>query len=156
MNVPLSGNVKVELLSGTSVLDSTQIAGSGRRLDEHVYFHKPLAPGFYTVRGVYEDGGATREFYQNGFWVEEEKLLTSGPELGVGGDSLTRDGKPFFPVGTNYFGTEENGWDFSEPRNAWNWEDDFAEISLRPPPQHHREFHVFRFCSALRHAQFSL
>ena len=42
-------------------------------------------------------------------------LLTSGPVLGVQGDFLTRDGKPFFPVGTNYFNTEENGWDFSGP-----------------------------------------
>jgi hypothetical protein len=31
-------------------------------------------------------------------------------------------------VGTNYFSTEENGWDFSGPRNAWTWERDFAEM----------------------------
>ena len=37
-------------------------------------------------------------------------------------------GKPFFPVGTNYFGTEENGWDFSGPRNALVWEQDFADM----------------------------
>ena len=23
------------------------------------------------------------------------------------------DGKPFFPVGANYFSTEANGWDFA-------------------------------------------
>jgi hypothetical protein len=31
-------------------------------------------------------------------------------------------------VGTNYFTTEENGWDFSSARNAWVWEKDFAEM----------------------------
>jgi hypothetical protein len=47
----------------------------------------------------------------------------------VNGDFLTRGGKPFFPVGTNYFTTEENGWDFSGPRNASVWEKDFAEMA---------------------------
>ena len=49
--------------------------------------------------------------------------------LGVNGDFLTRGGKPFFPVGTNYFTTEENGWDFSGPRNASVWEKDFKEMA---------------------------
>jgi len=74
-----------------------------------------------------EEGGA-QEFYQNGFWVRDEAGLNSGPALGVKGDFLTRDGAPFFPVGTNYFTTEENGWDFSGPRNAWVWEKDFSEM----------------------------
>jgi hypothetical protein len=43
-------------------------------------------------------------------------------------DFLSRDGRPFFSVGTNYFSTEDNGWDFSGPRNAWVWEKDFAEM----------------------------
>ncbi len=54
---------------------------------------------------------------------------TTGRALGVDGDFLTRGGKPFFPVGTNYFTTEENGWDFSGPRNASVWEKDFAEMA---------------------------
>ena len=49
--------------------------------------------------------------------------------LGVKGDFLTRGGQPFFPVGTNYFTTEENGWDFSGPRNASVWEKDFGEMA---------------------------
>src|ERR1700730_3968363 len=123
-----SGEVKVELLSGTTVLDTARVPCAGRRVDAELYFHKPLSPGFYTMRGLYEDGGQLREFYQNAFWVEDGNLLTSGPVLGVNEDFLTRDGKPFFPVGTNYFSTEENGWDFSGPRNAWTWEKDFAEM----------------------------
>jgi hypothetical protein len=126
---PLTGQVKLDLLSGNTVVDTAQISCSGARMDAEVYPRKLLSPGFYTVRAVYESGGHGREFYQNGFWVEDESLLNSGPVLGVSGNFLTRDGKPFFPVGTNYFSTEENGWDFSGPRNAWNWERDFAEMA---------------------------
>ncbi len=126
---PLTGDVKVELLSGDTVVDTAQVLCSGNRTDAEVYLKKILSPGFYIVRGVYEDGGRAREFYQNGFWVEDQALLNSGPVLGVNGNFLTRDATPFFPVGTNYFSTEENGWDFSGPRNAWIWEKDFAEMA---------------------------
>ncbi|HYW46417.1 MAG TPA: beta-galactosidase [Bryobacteraceae bacterium] len=119
-----SGDVKIELLSGTTVLETAR-AADGQTAE----FHQSLAPGFYTVRGTYEDGGQPREAYQNGFWVEDQQLLKSGPVLGVKGDFLTRDGQPFFPIGANYFTTEENGWDFAGPRNAWVWEKDFAEMS---------------------------
>jgi Beta-galactosidase len=126
--VPQTGEVKVELLSGTTVLETSQVRCSGPRVDADLYFHRALSPGFYTVRGVYEDSGRPLEFHQNAFWVEDASLLTSGHVLGVKEDFLTRDGKPYFPVGTNYFSTEENGWDFSGPRNAWIWEKDFAEM----------------------------
>jgi hypothetical protein len=125
---PLSGEVKVELLSGVKILQSARILCSGPKVDAEVNFHTTLAPGYYTVRGLYEDGGQPREFYQDALWVEDPHLLSSGPVLTVKGDFLQRDGKPFFPVGSNYFSTEENGWDFAGPRNAWIWEHDFAEM----------------------------
>ncbi len=125
---PLSGEVKLELLSGEKVLQTARVPFTGAKFDTDASFHTMLPPGFYTIRGLYEEAGQPREFYQNGLWVEDEKLLTSGQKLGVQGDFLTRDGKPFFPVGSNYFSTEANGWDFSGPRNAWVWERDFAEM----------------------------
>lgn len=127
--LPQTGAVQLELLSGSTVLDAARVPCSGSKVDAAVDFQKKLAPGFYTVRGVYEDAGQPREFYQNGFWVEDEKLLVSGPVLGVTGDFLTSDGQPFFPFGTNYFTTEDNNWDFSGPRNAWVWEKDFADMA---------------------------
>ena len=125
---PLSGKVKVELLAGEKILQSARVPCSGPKVDAEVSFHTTLAPGYYIVRGLYEDGGQPREFYQNALWVEDPHLLASGPTLAVKGDFLLRDGKPFFPVGSNYFSTEENGWDFAGPRNAWIWERDFAEM----------------------------
>jgi len=124
----LSGEVKLELRSGEKVLQTERVSVTGTEVDAEVSFHTTLPLGFYTIRGLYEDAGQPREFYQNALWVEDGKLLTSGPTLGVQGDFLARDGKPFFPVGSNYFGTEANGWDFSGPRNAWIWERDFTEM----------------------------
>jgi hypothetical protein len=128
LSQPQSGEVKVELLSGEKVLQSARVPCSGPKVDTEVNFHTTLQPGFYTIRGVYQDAGQSREFYQNALWVEDTRALTSGPALAVNGDFITRDGKPFFPVGSNYFSTESNGWDFAGPRNAWIWEHDFADM----------------------------
>ena len=130
LGLPQTGEVKIELLSGSAVLETARVGLSGGTLGP-VEFRQPLGPGFYTVRGVYEDDGLPRESYQNGFWVEDEKLLRSGSVLGVKGNFLTRDGKPYFPVGTNHFSTEEDKWDFSGPQNAWVWERDFANMERR-------------------------
>jgi hypothetical protein len=125
-----SGELRVTLSSGNETVDSAVIPVSETGVaDVDVPFHKALPAGFYTVSAVYNEGGEFRAFYQNGFWVEAGGHLNSGSVLGVRGDFLTRDGVPFFPVGTNYFSTESNGWDFSGPRNAWVWDKDFEEMS---------------------------
>jgi hypothetical protein len=127
---PISGEIKLQLLSEKDVIGTVAIPVTGNgRADVDVPFLQPLPAGFYKVSAVYSEGGRAREFYQNGFLVTDRSVLASGPVLGVHGDFLTLDGKPFFPVGTNYFTTEENGWDFSGPRNAWIWEKDFAEMA---------------------------
>jgi hypothetical protein len=68
------------------------------------------------------------DLFDISFEQEDPEALTSGP----GSRALRRlpDARrqPFFPFGTNYFSTESNGWDFSGPRNAAVWEQDFAEM----------------------------
>jgi hypothetical protein len=93
-----------------------------------VKFNTPLPVGFYEVLATWSVQGKALEVYRNGFWVSPAEALRKGPVLGANTDTLTRDGKPFLPVGTNYFTTEENGWDFSSPRNASIWEHDFADM----------------------------
>jgi Beta-galactosidase len=127
---PAKGEVRVELLAADKVLAATTLAvENGHIADLPAPFHAPLPAGFYKVRATYQQQGSSREFYENGFWVAEPGSLNQGEALGVNGDFLTRGGKPFFPVGTNYFTTEENGWDFSGPRNASVWEKDFTEMA---------------------------
>jgi hypothetical protein len=124
-----NGEAKVELLSdGKSIESATLHLSAADTIEIPVSFHTPLAPGFYQISATFTQHQQLREFYQNGIWVSLPDALQGGPFLGVHGDFLTRDGVPFFPVGTNYFTTEENGWDFSGPRNAAVWEKDFAEM----------------------------
>jgi hypothetical protein len=126
----LAGEVELQLLSEKELIAKATIPVTGPGIANiEAPFKAPLPAGFYRVSAVYSEGGHAREFYQNGFMVTERTTLDSGPVLGVRGDFLTLDGKPFFPMGTNYFTTEENGWDFSGPRNAWVWDADFAEMA---------------------------
>ncbi len=128
---PTTGEVLLTLRSEKSTIESATVPITLQNgiADVAAPFHNALPPGFYTVVATYRVGGQLREFYQNGFWVEQPDAVASGPALGVHGDFLTRGGAPFFPVGTNYFTTEENGWDFSGPRNAAVWDNDFDEMS---------------------------
>jgi len=125
-----SGEVTVDLLSDDKVIDTATIATTNDQTSNTpVPFQKLLPPGFYKIRATYTQQKQFREFYENGFWVADPNAINEGPTLGVKGDFLTRDGHPFFPVGTNYFTTEENGWDFSGSRNASIWEKDFADMA---------------------------
>jgi hypothetical protein len=127
---PVSGEVKLELRSENAVIATATVPFTGNgKADLDSTFHQPLLPGFYRISAILSESGQAREAYQNGFWVTEPGALASGPALGVQGNFLTLDGKPFLPVGTNYFTTEENGWDFSGPRNAWVWDKDFEQMA---------------------------
>jgi hypothetical protein len=126
----VSGEVKVQISSEKGLVDSVTLpVADAATANLPVPSKSDLAPGFYTVAATFSAGGTFREFYQNGLWVQPASAVNSGPALGVRGDFLTEDGKPFLPVGTNYFTTEANGWDFSGPRNAWVWDKDFAEMA---------------------------
>ena len=127
---PAQGEIRLELLSEDKVLgQATLPVDAVESFDQPAPFHQPLPLGFYRIRATYRQEGQFREFYENGFWVAEHDSLDQGQALGVNGDFLTRGGRPFFPVGTNYFTSEENGWDFSGPRNASVWEKDFSEMA---------------------------
>ena len=130
LGVAANGEVKLELRSEKGIVATATMPFTGKGVaDLDAPFHQALPAGFYTVSAVYSEGGQAREFHQNGFLLAERSELASGPVLGVHDDFLTLDGKPFFPVGTNYFTTEEGNWDFSGPRNAWVWDKDFAEMA---------------------------
>lgn len=121
--------VKVELsANGKTISASTLSVAQAAHAHLDVPFHSALPAGFYTLTATFLADGAPREFTRNGFFVGERKDLESGPTLGTKNDFLNLDGKTFFPTGTNYFTTEDTGWDFSEPRNAWVWERDFASM----------------------------
>jgi hypothetical protein len=130
LGTTVNGEVKIELRSEKGVVATATLPVTSKGiLDLDAPFHQALPAGFYTVTAIYSEGGQAREFHQSGFLVTERSTLASGPVLDVRGDFLTMDGRPFFPVGTNYFTTEAGDWDFSGPRNAWVWDKDFAEMA---------------------------
>lgn len=125
----IQGMATVQMLSQGKVIDSANISMNfSQDVNARIPFDHPLPPGFYTVRATYSVHGKPLEYYANGFFVEKLSALETGPKLSVHGNFLNLGGKPFFPVGTNYFTTENNGWDFSGPRNALVWEHDFANM----------------------------
>jgi glycosyl hydrolase family 42 (putative beta-galactosidase) len=133
LNASIRGELNIILKANEKVVETSSLPVEAKdgTADIAVPVGKPLPKGFYTISATLSENGQFREFYENGFWVEETDALNGGSVLGVQRDVLTRDGKPFFPVGTNYFTTEENGWDFSGPRNSSVWERDFEEMARR-------------------------
>jgi hypothetical protein len=126
----IAGEARIELLDGAQVIDTAKLPLGSATPDVPVPFHKPLGKGLYTLHATWTPTGARdpQEFADNGLLVEDRSALETGDALGTHGDFLSLGDKPFFPVGTNYFTTEENGWDFSGPRNAAVWDHDFADM----------------------------
>jgi hypothetical protein len=126
------GEVRIDLMEGERILETKQVALGGNEPSVAVNFITPLHAGVYTTRATWTVDAAQattpQEFAENGFVVEDLSALEAGPALGTHGDFLAMGGKPFFPVGTNYFSTDGNGWDFSGPRNGATWERDFADM----------------------------
>ncbi|HLI75752.1 MAG TPA: beta-galactosidase [Acidobacteriaceae bacterium] len=130
------GKAQVELLQSGHIAESRTVDLGGMEASTAVEFTRPLRPGVYTLRATWTPSASRQnipqntpqEFAENGFVVEDLKDLETGPALGARGDFLTLGGAPFFPVGTNYFSTDANGWDFSGPRNGATWERDFADM----------------------------
>ncbi len=127
-----SGKVHIDLMEGVRILETKQVAVGGNESSVTVSFAAPPHAGVYTTRATWtpddSQPSTPQEFAENGFVVEDLSALETGPALGTHGDFLTLGGKPFFPVGTNYFSTDANGWDFSGPRNGATWERDFADM----------------------------
>jgi hypothetical protein len=124
------GSARVEMLEGDRVIATATVPLGGAQAEATVPFNQPMPLGLYTLRAIWTPGGQNtpQEAAQNGFTVETLASLETGEALGVNGNYLSLGGKPFLPVGTNYFTTDENGWDFSGPRNDATWEHDFADM----------------------------
>ena len=125
-----AGTLQVELSRDGRPVDHASLQLGATDTDIPLPFHAPVTQGVYTFAATWTPASAEhpQEFADNGFVVEEASALDSGDALGTHGDFLTLGDKPFLPVGTNYFTTEENGWDFSGPRNSAMWERDFADM----------------------------
>ncbi len=87
-------------------------------------------PGFYRVYAQLRQDGRVWETERLGYWQRDRALLASGEALTAGRHYLHAGGKPFFPVGANYFSTAWYGGGFDQG-NALAWERDMAEMEQR-------------------------
>jgi len=126
------GSVSLELLRDERTLESVELP-CGEALHQQIVFAAALRePGLYAVRATFSIDGSAVERYTTGLWVRDGKLLRSGAALETGRDYFRLEGKPYLPVGANYFSTDPFGAGFftggSLGGNAWRWEQDFAEM----------------------------
>jgi hypothetical protein len=131
-------SLRLELCAGDRVQSSLNLVSEGAATVASIHqaftFPVPLSePGLYAVRATYlSANGQEDDRYTTGFWVRDVKLLHSGLQLEAGRDYFRLAGKPFLPVGANYFSTDPLGASFfvggSIGGNAWLWERDFAEM----------------------------
>ncbi len=88
---------------------------------------RPLPPGFYRADVECAAVPWRPNSVSAGFWIRDEKLLRSGPELSTSRDWLLRNGKTFPAIGTSYMGAHQGRKFLIEP-DPLSWEQDFARM----------------------------
>lgn len=124
--------ITLELLSGSKVLEK-RIIRCGNNLHEALnLMHRLKKPGMYTVRAVLSTGDTIFDQYTSGVEVRQPGLLESGKEMSAGNNYFRLAGKPYLPVGVNYFSTDPYGRAFflgqSIGGNPFVWEHDFSAM----------------------------
>jgi len=132
---PQRGMVRVELISEGKTVATKEIQCGGDTVAAAASFTNRPPPGLHVIKATYIDDGQAEEVYQTGFWSGDTKRTLRGPALSAGRDYFQKDGKPFLPLGTNYFSTDFYAAGFKAGGNAFVWERDFTEME-----KHHVNF----------------
>ncbi len=103
----------------------TVLSCSGRHQDYRLKADYP--PGYYSVRATVTGKSENTEL-ETGFWIYDDALLSSGPEITTGKDFLHFDGKPVPVMGTSYMASDVHRWYFLDPNPAV-WETDVSGLA---------------------------
>ncbi len=122
----------LEVLYGSRVLEKRS-SECGNSLHEPLNLaYRPKRPGLYTVRAVLSMGDTVFDQYTSGVEVRKPGLLQSGKKMTAGQDYFRLGGKPYLPIGVNYFSTDPYGRAFfvgqSIGGNPYVWENDFSAM----------------------------
>ncbi len=122
----------IELLSGMKQLQKRTVE-CGDVLHESIGLgYRLKRPGMYAVRAILSMGDTVFDQYTSGVEVRQSGLLETGSALAAGRDYFKLGGKPYLPVGVNYFSTDPYGRAFfvgqSIGGNPYIWERDFAAM----------------------------
>ena len=89
------------------------------------------APGFYTFEvknSLIDTAGSVQQIrHETGFWVVDDKLMSSGAPITADRHFLSRKGEPFPVVGTTYMASDVHRRFLLEPNPAV-WDKDFAAM----------------------------
>ena len=83
--------------------------------------------GLHTVTAKFLDGNTLIAQYRTGYWVRDEKLLHSGPTVGLNQNFFLVNGKPLPIVGTTYMASDVQRQYLMQP-NPLVWDRDFAQM----------------------------
>ena len=87
----------------------------------------PSQGGLHTVTARFMDGDTLVAQYRTGYWERDEKLLHSGPTVGLNQNFFLVDGKPLPIVGTTYMASDVQRQYLMQP-NPFVWDRDFAQM----------------------------
>ncbi len=87
----------------------------------------PSQGGLHTVTARFLEGDTLLAQYRTGYWVRDEKLLHSGPVVGLDHNFFLIDGKPLPIVGTTYMASDVQRQYLMQP-NPFVWNRDFAQM----------------------------
>ncbi len=126
----MPATLSVEIVSGSRAIEKRVMKCDSSLHTSLALLNRPRKPGLYLVRAMLSSGDTVFEQYTSGVEVREEGLLDSGKKLGAGRDYFRLGGKPYLPVGLNYFSTDPYGRAFfvgqSIGGNPYVWERDFG------------------------------
>jgi Cellulase (glycosyl hydrolase family 5) len=120
-------DVTVSPVNGSPVTQSFGPAPTEFPYSHEISFPASTASGLQMVTARLTMDGEVREIYHTGFWMRDEALLRSGPQVKVAGDYFTLDDKPILVAGTTYMASDVQRQFFIRP-NPWLWNRDMAEI----------------------------
>ncbi len=126
--VPSSAPVSVRVKTyAEGEAQNASVTNVSLPVDDSVVLSAPATKGLHVIEAELLEGGKLRATYHSGFWIRDEKYLTSGPRMTVNKDYFEIDGQPLAVIGTTYMSSEVQRLCFEHP-NVVVWNQDMAQI----------------------------
>jgi hypothetical protein len=106
---------------------NASVTNIGLPVGDSVVLPAPTAKGLHFIEAELLEGEKVRAIYRSGFWIRDEKYLTSGPRITVNKDYFEIDGQPLAVIGTTYMSSEAQRLYFEHP-NVYVWDRDLEQI----------------------------
>jgi hypothetical protein len=106
---------------------SASVTDVGLPVVSSVVLPAPTTKGLHEIEAELREGDKVRAIYHSGFWIRDEKYLSSGPRMTVNQNYFESDGQPLAVMGTTYMSSEVQRLYFEHP-NVYVWNRDMEQI----------------------------